>query len=201
MTPLPADRYFSADPAQRRVAGELYETVKGLPIISPHGHVDPRLLADQDASFGTPTDLLIIPDHYVFRMLHSQGIPLETLGVPRRDGGAVESDHRQIWQTFADHFYLFRGTPTGAWLAHELSVVFGIEEKLTGETGPAIYDQLEGKLAQPEFRPRALFERFNIEVLCTTDAAADPLTHHQAIRDPAGREMFVLPSARMPSST
>jgi len=180
---LPEDRYFDPDPAQRRVAMELYQSVAALPIVSPHGHVDPRLLADENATFGTPADLLIIPDHYVFRMLYSQGIPLEALGVPRADGGSVEEDHRQIWQTFAEYFYLFRGTPTGAWLAHELGIVFGIQEKLTAETAQAIYDQIEAKLATPEFRPRALFESFNIEVLCTTDAATDPLVHHQAIRD------------------
>jgi glucuronate isomerase len=180
---LPADRYFDPDPAQRHVARELYESVVDLSLICPHGHVDPRLFADKDATFGTPTELLIIPDHYVFRMLYSQGIPLESLGIARRDGGPVEQDHRQIWQVFANNFYLFRSTPSGAWLAHELHVVFGIEEKLTGATAQAIYDQIEAKLALPKFRPRALFERFNIEVLCTTDAATDPLLHHQAIRD------------------
>ena len=180
---LPPDRYFDPDPAQRRIARELYESVADLPLICPHGHVDPRLFADEDATFGTPAELLIIPDHYVFRMLYSQGIPLESLGVPRADGAPVEQDHRKIWQIFADNFDLFRGTPTGAWLAHELHVVFGIEEKLTGATAQAVYDQIEAKLATPEFRPRALFERFNIEVLCTTDAASDPLFHHQAIRD------------------
>ena len=179
---LPADRYFSPEPTQRRVARELYQSVVNLPLVCPHGHVDPRLLADESATFGTPTELLIIPDHYVFRMLYSQGIPLESAGVPRLDGGPVEEDHRQIWQIFADNFFLFRGTPTGAWLAHELNIVFGIEEKLTGATAQTIYDQIEAKLAMPEFRPRALFERFNIEVLCTTDAATDPLLHHQAIR-------------------
>ncbi len=180
---LPADRYFDPDPTQRRTARELYESVADLPIISPHGHVDPRLFADENATFGTPTELLIIPDHYVFRMLYSQGIPLESLGIARRDGAPVEQDHRQIWQIFADNFYLFRGTPSGAWLAHELHVVFGIEEKLTGATAQAVYDQLEARLATREFRPRALFGRFNIEVLCTTDAATDPLLHHQTIRD------------------
>jgi glucuronate isomerase len=180
---LPSDRYFDREPAQRRAARELYESVVDLPLICPHGHVDPRLFADEDATFGTPADLLIIPDHYVFRLLYSQGIPLESLGVSRRDGGPVEQDHRQIWQIFADNFYLFRGTPTGAWLAHEFHVVFGVEEKLTGATAQAIYNQIEARLALPEFRPRALFERFNIEVLCTTDAATDPLPHHQAIRD------------------
>jgi glucuronate isomerase len=145
--------------------------------------VDPRLLADEEATFGTPADLLIRPDHYVFRMLHSQGVPMESLGVPRTDGGPAEQDHRKIWQTFAEHFYLFRGTPTGIWLASELREVFGIEEKLSAATAQAIYDQLEAKLARPEFRPRALFERFRIEVLCTTDAATDPLVYHHAIRD------------------
>ena len=180
---MPPDRYFDPDPTQRRIARELYDSVADLPLICPHGHVDPRLFADENATFGTPAELLIIPDHYVFRMLYSQGIPLESLGVPRDDGGLVEQDHRQIWQIFADNFYLFRGTPTGAWLTHELHVVFGIIEKLTSQTAQAIYDQIEAKLATPEFRPRALFERFNIEVLCTTDAATDPLPHHQAIRD------------------
>jgi glucuronate isomerase len=179
---LPVDRYFGPDPMQRRMARELYESVVDLPIISPHGHVDPRLFADENATFGTPTELLIIPDHYVFRMLYSKGIPLEALGVPRTDGGPVEQDHRKIWQIFAENFYLFRGTPSGIWLTHELHEVFGIEEKLTGETAQATYDQIADKLASPEFRPRALFERFNIKVLCTTDAATDPLLHHRAIR-------------------
>lgn len=178
---LPEDRYFDPDPAQRGIAAELYKSVANLPIISPHGHVDPRLLADENASFGTPTDLLIIPDHYVFRMLYSQGISLENLGIPRRDRGPIEKDHRKVWQIFADHFHLFRGTPTGIWLADELSSVFGVEEKLTGQNAQSIYDQIEVKLKLPEFRPRALFKRFNIEVMCTTDAATDPLTHHQAL--------------------
>ena len=179
---LPENRYFDLDPAQRRIAAELYQSAASLPIISPHGHVDPRLLADENASFGTPADLFIIPDHYVFRMLYSQGIHLEDLGIPRVDGGPVERDHRKIWQIFVDHFYLFRGTPTGAWLAHELNVVFGIEEKLNRETARYIYDQIETKLKSPEFRPRAMFKRFNIEVLCTTDSATDRLANHQAIR-------------------
>jgi glucuronate isomerase len=121
------DRYFDPDPAQKAIAQRLYSLVKDAPLVCPHGHVDPRMFADPDYSFGTPTDLLIIPDHYVFRMLYSQGIPMEALGVPRRDGGAVEQDHRKIWQTFGEHFYLFRGTPTGIWLTHEAAVeVFGV---------------------------------------------------------------------------
>jgi glucuronate isomerase len=179
---LPKDRYFDPDPAQRRIAMELYKTVAALPLICPHGHVDPRLFADENASLGTPADLLIIPDHYVFRMLYSQGVPLEDLGIPRRDGGPTEKNHRKVWQIFADHFHLFRGTPTGVWLADELHSVFGIMEKLNGKTAQPIYDRIEAKLKLPEFRPRALFKRFNIEVMTTTDAATDPLIHHQTLR-------------------
>ncbi len=182
------DRYFDPDPTQRSIARELYATVATLPLICPHGHVDPQMFADPDYSFGSPVNLLIIPDHYVFRMLYSQGIALEALGVPpspqqgEGSGVRVETDHRKIWQTFADHFYVFRGTPTGVWLNDELSNIFGIEEKLTSASAQRIYDQIAEKLASPEFKPRALFERFNIEVLCTTDAATDPLNQHQAIR-------------------
>jgi glucuronate isomerase len=198
---LDPDRYFAASPGQRRVARELYETIADLPLVCPHGHVDPRLLADENATFGTPADLFIIPDHYVFRMLYSQGVPLEALGIPRRDGargvlgGAVETDHRKIWQTFADYFYLFRGTPSGVWLAHELYEVFGIQEKLSGATAQETYDELVYKLAQPEYRPRALFERFHIEVLCTTDGAADSLEHHKAIKE-SGWKGVVRPTFR-----
>ncbi len=179
---LPEDRYLGPDSQQREVALHLYKQVANVPLICPHGHVDPRMFADPDYSLGSPADLLIIPDHYVFRMLYSQGIPLEKLGIPRRDGGPVETDHRKIWQTFGENFFLFRGTPTGVWLAHELSSVFGITDKLTGESAQDIYDQIASKLATPEFRPRRMFERFNIEVLSTTDAATDSLSPHQSIR-------------------
>ena len=179
---LDRDRYFSPDPARRRVARELYAAAVDLPIISPHGHVDPGLFADEHATWGTPADLLIIPDHYVFRMLYSQGIPLESLGIPRRDGESVDVDHREIWQIFAENFYLFRGTPSGIWLTQELAQVFDVDEPLNGETAESIYDHIAAKLAQPEYQPRALFDRFNIEVLCTTDAAQDRLDHHRAIR-------------------
>ncbi len=192
---LPEDRYFDPDPSQKKIAMKLYESAADLPLICPHGHVDPRLLADEKASFGTPADLLIIPDHYVFRMLYSQGISLEDLGIPRKDGGPFESDHRKVWQIFADHFYLFRGTPTGVWLADELHSVFGVEERLTSKTARAIYDQIEAKLKLPEFRPRSLFKRFNIEVMTTTDAATDPLIHHPEIRK-SGWEGNIRPTFR-----
>jgi glucuronate isomerase len=192
---LQPDRYFGPDPKQKEIAQGLYERVAHLPLICPHGHVDPRLFADPDYSLGTPTDLFIVPDHYVFRMLYSQGIPMEQLGVPRRDGGDTETDHRKIWQIFAEHFYLFRGTPTGQWVAHELHDIFGVSEKLDGDSAGHIYDHISEKLVKPEFRPRVLFERFNVEVLSTTDAATDPLDHHRAIRE-SGWKGRVIPCFR-----
>ncbi len=153
------------------------------------------MFADPDYSSGTPTELLLIPDHYVFRMLYSQGIPLEELGIPRLDGGPTESDHRKIWQIFADNFYLFRGTPTGMWIAHELQGVFGVEDKLTSESAQDVYDRISARLSSPEFRPRLLFDRFNIEVLATTDSATDPLEHHRAIRA-SGWKGRIIPTFR-----
>lgn len=188
---LSADRYFDPDPKQKEIAVHLYQQVADKPLVCPHGHVDPRMFADPDYQFGSPADLLLIPDHYIFRMLYSQGIALERLGVPRIDGGAVETDHRKIWQLFAENFHLFRGTPTGMWLAHELDDVFGVGEKLGAKNAQAIYDQIADCLAKPEFRPRRMFERFNIEVLATTDGAHDPLDHHKAIRESGWRGRIV----------
>ena len=182
MIDLSEDRLFGPDPAQRRMAVELYQGVARLPLVCPHGHVDARLFAEPDYHFDNPAELFIIPDHYVTRMLVSQGVSLAELGVARRDGAPVEQDPRRIWQRFAEHFYLFRGTPTGLWLTDELQTVFGITQKLTAETAAAIYDELAARLVTPEFTPRRLYERFNIEVLCTTNSAADPLEQHQAIR-------------------
>ncbi|MCH2374801.1 MAG: glucuronate isomerase [Planctomycetes bacterium] len=179
---LDPDRYFGPDPKQKDIARQLYTAVEKLPLVCPHGHVDPAMFADPEYSFGTPTELLLIPDHYVFRMLYSQGIPLEKLGISPRGSSSMEHDHRAIWQVFGENFYLFRGTPTGMWLTHELFDVFGVEDKLTGETAQVIYDHIAAKLHEESFRPRQLFESFNVEVLCTTDAATDPLEHHQAIR-------------------
>ena len=190
------ERFFDPDPTRRRLAGELYAGVAGLPIVSPHGHVDPRLFVDPDARFGSPTELLIIPDHYIFRMLYSQGIHLEELGIKRRDGRAAENDQRRIWQTFAENFYLFRGTPSGVWLAQELAEVFGVDEKLNAGNAQRIYERVAACLESPEYSPRALFERFNIEVLCTTDSAGDPLAAHQALRA-SGWGADIRPTLRM----
>jgi len=192
---LAEDRYFDPEPKQKEIALRLYREVADKPLVCPHGHVDPRMFADPDYQFGSPADLLLIPDHYIFRMLYSQGIPLEQVGVPRVDGGEVESDHRKIWRIFAENFHLFRGTPTGMWLTEELSDVFGVEEKLNGESAERIYDQIADCLTKPEFRPRRMFERFNIEVLATTDAAHDPLVHHKAIRE-SGWKGRVVPTFR-----
>ena len=189
------ERLFSPDPVIRRTARELHAGVAALPLVCPHGHVDPRLFSDPAATFGSPADLFIIPDHYVTRMLYSQGIPLESLGVPRVDGAAVETDHRKIWRTFCENYHLFRGTPSGTWLADEMGEVFGIVEKPSASSADRLYDLIAGKLATPEFTPRALFERFHIEVLCTTDAATDTLDYHRAVRQ-SGWGKRILPTFR-----
>jgi len=191
---LHEDRYFDPDPQVRRVARELYDETRNLPIVSPHGHVDAAILA-ADAPFPEPAALIITPDHYVLRMLYSRGIPLERLGIPRRDGTGAETDPRKIWQLLGDHYHLFRGTPTAAWLAYELHELFGVRKKLDGDTAQAIYDEIAEKLASPEFRPRALFRSFDIEVLATTDAASDTLAHHAAIRE-SGWPGRVIPTFR-----
>lgn len=192
---LPEDRYFSSDPVQRHLAMELYAQVKDLPLLCPHGHVDPKLFADPNAHFGSPTELLIIPDHYILRMLYSQGVAMEEMGVPRRGGGYTEQDHRKVWQIFADYYYLFQGTPTGMWFNDELHHLFGVEEKLTSQSALAIYDHIDAQLKSPAFQPRALFERFNIESLSTTDPATYDLSHHKAIRE-SGWGGKVIPTFR-----
>jgi glucuronate isomerase len=178
---LHPDRLFSSDPAQRDLSRALYATIKQLPIVSPHGHTDPQWYADNEP-FTNASALLITPDHYVFRMLYSQGVKLEDLAIPRRDGGPVEQDARKIWRTFATNYRLFRGTPTRVWLDHAFQEVFGVRERLTPESADRLFDQINDCLAKPEFRPRALFERFNIEVIATTESPLDPLAHHAKLR-------------------
>jgi glucuronate isomerase len=189
------DRYFSPDPAQRTIARQLYSLVKDLPLVCPHGHVDPRLLSTESYTWGTPVDLLIIPDHYIFRMFYSQRIALEELGVPHRNSAMVERDHRKIWQQVCDHWHLFRGTPTSLWLRDELREIFGIEEKMTSANAQRIYDAIEDRLRTPAFQPRRLFERFHIEVLATTDSATSSLEEHQRIRN-SGWSGRVIPTFR-----
>jgi glucuronate isomerase len=166
-----------------------------LPLICPHGHVDPRLFADRDYRFGSPVDLLIIPDHYVFRMLYSHGVPLDALAIPRRDGEPTETNHRKVWQIFADNFYLFRATPTGIWLRDELASIFGITEKVNRDNAQDIYTAIAEKLSSSDFQPRRLYEQFNIEVLATTDKATDPLTQHQIIHE-SGWSGRIIPTFR-----
>lgn len=191
---LHPDRLFPADPGTRGIARRLYGTVAELPIISPHGHTEPAWYAE-DRAFPDPAQLFVVPDHYVFRMLYSQGVPLEALGVPRRDGGPTETDGRTIWRLFARHFPLFRGTPTRLWFEHALETVFGIDERLTEANADRIYDRIAEALASPAMRPRALYERFNIEAIATTDAALDDLRHHRAVRE-SGWRGRVLPTYR-----
>ncbi|MET0373256.1 MAG: glucuronate isomerase [Rhizorhabdus sp.] len=178
---LHPDRLFAAEPTQRAIARRLYQQVRTLPIISPHGHTDPAWFATNDA-FADPASLLIVPDHYVFRMLYSQGVPLEALGVPARDGTAVEGNPRAIWRRFAEHYHLLRGTPSRMWLDWVFVEVFGIDVRLDRATADHYFDIIDAQLKTDACRPRALFERFGIEVIATTEGPLDPLDHHRAIR-------------------
>jgi glucuronate isomerase len=187
---LHPDRLFPAEPSARAIARRLYSLVAKLPIISPHGHTDPAWFA-QNEPFPDPSTLLVVPDHYVFRLLYSQGVPLESLGIRRIDGAAVETDPRKIWRLLAANWHLFRGTPSRMWLTHALIEVFGIDERLSPQSADRIYDRIADCLHRPEYRPRALFERFNIEVLATTESPLDSLAHHRAMRQSGWRGRVV----------
>jgi glucuronate isomerase len=192
---LDAKRLFPAEAAARQVAMRLYEVARELPVISPHGHTDPRWFAENKA-FPDPTALLIQPDHYVFRMLYSQGVSLESLGIPQADGRqAVTADPREVWRVFARHYYMFRGTPTRLWLDYTFENQFGLTERLCPANADEYYELIARTLETPQFRPRALFEDFKLEVLATTDSPLDTLEFHQAIRD-SGWKGRVVPTFR-----
>jgi glucuronate isomerase len=180
VTILDDDRLFPADPNTRSVARRLYSGVRDLPLISPHGHTDPRWFAE-DKPFSDPASLFVVPDHYIYRMLYSQGVSLEQLGIASK---SLE-DPRRVWRIFAQHYYLFRGTPTRLWLDFAFQELFGLHRRLTPENADEYYDAIMEKLKTPAFRPRALFERFRLEVLATTDSPLDSLSHHKAIRESA----------------
>ena len=174
---LHPDRLFPADPATRAVAQMLYRDVASLPIISPHGHTDPQWFAE-NAAFENATELLLVPDHYLFRMLYSQGVKLEDLGV-----GGRAADPRAAWRILAENYHLFRGTPSRMWLDWVFNEVFGLTVRLDAETSDLYFDVITEALARDDFRPRALFDRYGLEVLATTEGPLDTLEHHRAIRD------------------
>ena len=176
---LDPDRLFPADPTTRAIARSLYEPVAALPIISPHGHCDPEWFAS-NAAWSNATELLLAPDHYLYRMLYSQGVSLDALGVPAH-GQAPATDPRAAWRTFAAHQHLFRGTPSRQWLDHVFANVFGFDVALEAVTADWYFDVINAALATPAFRPRALFDRFNIELLATTEGAHERLDHQAAI--------------------
>ncbi|MGA9390901.1 MAG: glucuronate isomerase [Candidatus Sulfotelmatobacter sp.] len=170
------DRLFPADPHTRKIARTLYESVRNLPLVSPHGHTQAAWFAKNEV-FSDPAKLLVQPDHYIFRMLYSQGISLEDLEIGRKE----LKDARKVWRIFAAHYYLFRGTPTRLWLDYIFQELFGLEQRLSEATADYYFDTISEKLRTPEFRPRALYERFNLEVLATTDSPLDSLADHKAI--------------------
>jgi len=179
---LHEDRLFPADQALRAIARRLYEPIRDLPIISPHGHTDPAWFAENEA-FPNATDLLLTPDHYLFRMLVSQGVDLDRLGIPRADGSRSEVDPGDAWRLFARHYHLFDGTPSRMWLDWVFATVFELDVTLDETSADGYFDAINARLAEPAFRPRALFDGFNIEVLTTTESPLDELEHHRTIRD------------------
>ena len=190
---LHPDRLLPADPSTRRIARELYDAVRELPIISPHGHVPPQWLAD-DTPFGDPTSLLLTPDHYMTRMLHAQGVSLADLGVGQTDFS--DDQNRQAFRLLCTHWKAYRGTPVKFWLEAELVDVFGVDVVPSAETADQIYDTIAAALVTPEFRPRALYERFGIEVLATTDDPSDDLRHHRALAEDPTWDGRVIPTFR-----
>ena len=191
---LNEDRFFDSDITVRKNARELYNEIKDFPIISPHGHVDPKIFVE-NKKFLNPTELFISLDHYVYRMLYSQGIDLGDLDISQKGGERLGKDPKEVWQIFAENFFLFDATPSGVWLNYEFIKVFEIKEKLNGKNAQKIYDIISEKLNTEEFRPRSLFKKFNIEVLSTTDAAIDNLKEHQKIKE-SGWDGRVLPCFR-----
>jgi len=178
------DRLLPADPAVRRLARELYDQVRGLQLVSPHGHIEAALLAANER-LPDPATLLITRDHYVTRLLHSQGVPMERLGMAPADSGhdAQVPEPREIWRRLAENWAALRGMPSRLWLEQTLETVFRIRTPLSPTTSDAVYDELEDNLGRDEFLPRALFDRFGLEVMVTTDSPLDSLEHHRAIAD------------------
>lgn len=191
---LHPDRAFPADPSARGLARTIYAQTKDLPLICMHGHVEAETFAS-DAPFADPAQLLIVPDHYVTRMIASQGVPLTDLGVPTLDGSPTETDSRAIWRRFCENWKLYRGTPSRFWLTHELVDVFGVDVVPSAETADTIYDQIASVVEADDFRPLALLDRFNIEVISTTDAASSDLQHHADLAR-SGYGERVLPTFR-----
>jgi glucuronate isomerase len=184
------DRLFPAESATRKIARALYAHVRTLPIISPHGHTHAGWFV-QNEPFPDPAKLFVQPDHYVYRMLYSQGIPLEDLEIGREE----LKDPRKVWRIFASHYYLFRGTPTRIWLDFAFQELFGMEERLSAKTADLYFDTITAKLRTPEFLPRALYERFNLEVLTTSDSPLDSLDDIKAVRA-SGWKGRIVPSFR-----
>jgi glucuronate isomerase len=184
------DRLLPADPGTRKIARSLYERVQNLPLVSPHGHTQAAWFAGNEP-FSDPAKLLVQPDHYIFRMLYSQGVSLEDLEI----GEPELKNPRKVWRTFAKHYYLFRGTPTRMWMDFVFQELFGLEKRLAEESADLYFDTISEKLRTPEFLPRDLYERFNLEVLATTDSPLDSLAEHKAIRESAWKAR-ILPTFR-----
>ena len=197
-TLLHPDRLFPADRSTRTIARRLFASVVDMPILSPHGHTEAQWFAENQP-FPNPTALFLEPDHYLFRMLYSQGVSMEAMGIPTRpehETATPKPDPREAWRLFAVNYHLFRGTPSRLWLDYAFAELFGLTSRLSAETADHYYDHISEQLATPAFLPRTLYERFRIEVLATTDAATSTLAHHEALRNDATWQGRIVPTFR-----
>jgi glucuronate isomerase len=187
---LNEDRLFPAEEKTRAIAKRLYQQIRSLPILSPHGHTQAEWFAN-DEPFPDPVKLFVQPDHYIFRMLYSQGVSLEQLEIGR---DKIENP-RRVWRLFAANYHLFRGTPSRLWLDYSFQEQFDLHVRLSAETADLYYDTIQARLAAPDFRPRALYRAFRIEALSTTDSPLDSLEHHASIRS-SGWNGRIIPTFR-----
>ncbi|HET9059597.1 MAG TPA: glucuronate isomerase [Acidimicrobiales bacterium] len=197
-----ADRFFPAEADVRATARSLYQGVAEAPIVSPHGHVDAGMIL-RDEPYPDPVALLVRPDHYVLRLMHAHGATLPELGVAPRSGpvaGEVAGP-RDVWRRLCHLWPAFRGTVMRLWLEHELADLFGLDEPLSDANADATYDLITARLAGPDMKPRALYHRFRLEVLATTDSPLDDLAAHRALRADQSWDGRVVPTFRPDSLT
>lgn len=182
-------RLLPVEPATRAIAERLYDLVAKLPIISPHGHVDAAMLVKNEP-FSNPAELFIYFDHYVTRVLHSAGFDLGELGKSKN------ADPRKAWNIFCSNWHLFAGTSSGYWLAHEFATLFGISEEPNAENAEKLYDIIATELLEAHMLPRALFDKFKIEFLATTDDPCDDLSAHAALARDKSFKGKIVPTFR-----
>ncbi len=175
-----ADRLFPADLSTRMLARRLYESVRGLPLVCSGVVADPSWFAENPA-LPDPAQVFVQSDRQVWAILRGHGVAPGQLGVAD-DGASIAGDPASVWKVFAANYHAFRGTPTRLWHDHAFSTLFGLNERLSADNSDRFYTRVAECLAKPEFRPRALFQRFNIELLSALATPFDSLDPYLAAR-------------------